>query len=102
MLSSHLDRPISPAQIARDLHIGYSYFRRVFKGRTGFSPKAYRLEIRFRRTCDFLRNTELNLKEIARRLGYDSPYHLSMDFKKRTGQPPTRWRSAQSIRPTAR
>jgi len=92
LLGSNLDQPMSPEWIARELKVGYSYFRRAFKEQTGFSPKHYRLEIRFRRACDFLRRTDLKIKEIAQQLGYDSPYHLSTDFKLRMGLSPQRWR----------
>jgi len=94
LLAANLDQPLSPEWIAKELHVGYSYFRRMFKTRTGFTPKQYRLEIRFRRTCDFLRHTDLTLKEIAPRLGYDSPYHLSTDFKQRMGVSPQKWRGS--------
>lgn len=92
LLALNLDQPMSAPSIARALRVGYTTFRRSFKEQTGFSPKRYRAEIRFRHICDFLRNTELSLKEVALRLGYDSPYHLSADFKARTGVPPGRWR----------
>ncbi|MCE0523504.1 MAG: AraC family transcriptional regulator [Methylacidiphilales bacterium] len=92
LLASHLDQPLSPEWIARQLHVGYSYFRRAFKAQTGFSPKHYRLEIRFRRTRDLLRHSDLTIKEIAQQLGYDSPYHLSTDFKKRMRISPASWR----------
>ena len=78
---------------ARQLGIGYSYFRREFKRQTGFSPKQYSLEIRHRQAKDLLRTSSLTIKEISERLGYHSPYHLSLEFAKRTGRPPTKWRS---------
>ena len=92
LLGSNLEQPLSPEAIARELHVGYSYFRRAFKTQTGFSPKRYRLEVRLRRARDFLRNSDLTVKEIAERLGYDSPYHFSTDFKNRTHTAPTTWR----------
>jgi AraC-like DNA-binding protein len=95
LLASNLDQPLSPEAIASELGVGYSYFRRVFKAQTGLSPKHYRLEIRFRRTCDFLRNTDMMIKEIAERLGYSSPYHLSMEFKHRIGFSPQHWRTQE-------
>jgi AraC-like DNA-binding protein len=100
LLASHLDQPVSPEWIARELHIGYSYFRRAFKAQTGFSPKQYRLAIRFRRTCDLLQHTDLKIKEIAQQLGYDSPYHLSVDFKNWTGRPPQLWRAQLTSPPS--
>jgi AraC-like DNA-binding protein len=94
LLAQHLEKSISAEQIARQLGIGYSYFRREFKRQTGFSPKQYRIEIRHRHARDLLRNTDLTVKEISERLSYHSPYHLSVDFSRRTGQSPTKWRTA--------
>ncbi len=99
LLASNLEQPLSPETIARDLHVGYSYFRRAFKAQTGFSPKRYRLEVRLRRSCDFLRHSDLTVKEIAERLGYDSPYHFSTDFKNRMRTSPTAWRRQAAALP---
>jgi AraC-like DNA-binding protein len=92
-LAQDLEKDFSGEQVARNFGVGYSYFRREFKRQTGFSPKQYRIEIRHRRTKELLRNSKLMVKEISEQLGYSSPYHLSLDFSKRTGLPPTRWRT---------
>ncbi|MEI8342873.1 MAG: AraC family transcriptional regulator [Verrucomicrobiota bacterium] len=84
---------LSGEEIARDLGIGYSYFRRMFKKQTGLSPKQYQAEIRLRRVKDFLQNSTLSIKEISETLGYNSPYHLSLDFSRRCGMPPSQWRN---------
>jgi AraC-like DNA-binding protein len=94
LLAQNLEKNISGEQIARKLGIGYSYFRREFKRQTGFSLKQYRIEIRHRRARDLLRSTSLTVKEISEQLSYHSPYHLSIDFARRTGLSPTKWRAA--------
>jgi AraC-like DNA-binding protein len=93
-LGDNIHLPLSPAQVARDLHLSYSYFRRIFEAQTGFAPQHYRLEMRLRKACEFLRHTDWPLKDIAARLGYVSPFHFSADFKKRMGIAPSRWRLA--------
>ena len=95
MLGANFEDGLSPAKVAGKLHFSYSYFRRSFKAHTGFSPKQYRLEVRTRHACNLLRDGERSIKEVAERLGYDSPYHLSGDFKKRTGVSPSAWRRGQ-------
>jgi AraC-like DNA-binding protein len=94
LLAQNLEKTVSAEQIARRLGVGYSYFRREFKSQTGFSPKQYRIEIRHRRARDLLRSTSLTIKEISEQLSYHSPYHLSVDFSRRTGLSPTKWRAA--------
>ncbi len=92
-LAKDLGKQVSAEQVARVFGVGYSYFRREFKHQTGLSPKQYRIEVRHRRTKELLRNSKLTIKEISEQLGYSSPYHLTLDFSKRTGLPPTRWRA---------
>lgn len=92
LLAERYDQPFRISQLARELGIGYSYFRRIFRLHTGLSPKKYVAQLRFRRVQTMLRTTPLTIKEIADRLNYHSPYHLSAEFKRHTGQSPTRWR----------
>lgn len=80
-------------EMAGRLGVGYSHFRRAFKSQTGFSPKQYHNEVRFRRTRELLSHTALSIKEIASRLGYSSPYHLTKDFTQRTKVAPSVWRA---------
>ncbi len=84
---------LSMSALARECRMGYSHFRRAFRQRTGFSPKRYHTEIRLRKARELLAGTDLKLKEIAERLGFDSPYHLSALFKKHLGRSPKTWRS---------
>jgi AraC-like DNA-binding protein len=93
LLGQDLDKAIMPQKIAREMGVSYSYFRREFKRQTGFSPKQYRIQIRLRRAKDLLRNTNHTIKEISEQLGYYSPYHLTLDFSKSVGAPPSRWRA---------
>ncbi|WP_234851210.1 AraC family transcriptional regulator [Sinorhizobium meliloti] len=57
-------------EIARELGVSYSYFRRVFKEKTGASPKQHQMALRIRRTQDILTNTDKPIKEIAALLGF--------------------------------
>jgi AraC-like DNA-binding protein len=83
-------------QLAREVGMGYSHFRRAFKKHTGFSPHQYACEIRHRRCRELLAGTTQSIKEIADRLGYSSPYHLTKDFRTRAGVAPSVWRQAGS------
>lgn len=93
LMSANPAQPVSPAWVAKRLHTSYSHFRRLFKAQTGFSPKVYQMQWRYRHACELLRHTNLPLKDIAERLGYDSAYHLSHAFKKMNGVSPQHWRA---------
>jgi AraC-like DNA-binding protein len=79
-------------QLARELNVSYSWFRHAFRSRTGLSPKQYHVQMRLQKAQDFLANTAKSVKEIAAILGFDSPYHLSAQFKDHSGLAPDRWR----------
>jgi len=92
LLAGDLEGKLSLEQIARQIGVGYSYFRRKFKNQTGLSPKQYRIEIRHHRVKNLLLNTSLTVKEISQDLGYSSPFHLSQEFSRITGLSPHQWR----------
>lgn len=91
-LAERYDEPSRIRHLARELGVGYSYFRRLFRLHTGLSPKQYVNQLRLRRAQSLLRTTPLTVKEVADRLSYHSPYHFSAEFKRHTGMSPTLWR----------
>ena len=93
LLAERCDQALQVRQVARELGVAYSHFRRAFRAHTGLSPKQYANQLRLRRVQALLRTTPLTIKEIAERMGYHSPYHLSAEFKKQTGSSPARWRT---------
>jgi len=79
-------------ELAQELKVGYSYFRQVFKARTGLSPKQYQLQIRLHKAQDLLANTSRSVSEIAEILGFNTAFHLSTQFKNHVGLAPLPWR----------
>ncbi|MGN6724720.1 MAG: helix-turn-helix domain-containing protein [Tepidisphaeraceae bacterium] len=84
---------VSMQNLAEESGLSYSYIRRAFKAHTGVTPKQYHIQVRLRRAQDLLQSTQLSVKEIAARLGFDSPFHFSIDFKRHTGLAPMPWRA---------
>jgi AraC-like DNA-binding protein len=83
--------PPSLEAIARDLGLSYSTLRRLFREHTGVSLKQYQTEVRIRRACELLRNSDRSVKAISGYLGYSSPFHFSAQFRKATGLAPSEW-----------
>jgi AraC-like DNA-binding protein len=87
-----LSQRLSPEEIAAQLNVSYSWFRRVFKQYTGFSPTQYMLEMKVQKSKELLTNTDLSSREIAYRLGFENPDYFCLLFRKRTGITPIRFR----------
>ncbi len=94
LLRERTDSNLSVQTLADELNVGYTYFRRLFKKYTGFSPKQYHTQLRFERVKRLLSETDLSISEIANLLNFDSTFHLSQWFKKLSGTPPSTWRQA--------
>jgi AraC-like DNA-binding protein len=86
-----LDQRLDIAALAARLGIGYSYFRRMFRRYTGLPPAQYHLHLRLQKARDLLRAGS-GVKEAAYALGFDSPFHLSKQFKKKFSLSPRDFR----------
>ncbi|HEY3322173.1 MAG TPA: AraC family transcriptional regulator [Planctomycetota bacterium] len=98
-LMENLDRNLSMEQVARELHVGYSWLRHTFRRYTGLSPAQYHLQLRIKWASHLLSNSASSIKEISARLGFESPYYFSRLFKKKTGLAPEVWRRRNAAKP---
>lgn len=92
ILRERADSVVFPEDLAAELKVGYTYFRRMFKRYTGLSPKQYHSQLRLQRIKTQLRDTGDTVNQIADRFGFNSPFHLSNWFKKQTNVSPSDWR----------
>lgn len=74
---------------AEENHMGYSYFRKMFKQYTGIAPLQYQLDLKIQRAREMLISTDKTIKEIAFELGFQSIHYFSRIFKKKTGMAPS-------------
>lgn len=87
-----LESQLSIQQIAEELSVSYSNFRKLFKEYTGLSPATYQQELRLLRAKELLSTTDLSIKEIAYRLNFESPDYFSAKFKAKMGCRPSDFR----------
>lgn len=85
---------ISAKDIANEVCMSYSWFRKIFKQTTGLSPHQYIQELRMKRSKELLLSTSLTSQEIAYQVGYSDPLHFGVIFKKKTGYTPVNYRKA--------
>lgn len=83
----------NPEEIALQLNMSYSWFRRIFKQYTGFSPAQYQMEIRLQKAKELLTSTAMAIKEIAYELNFESFSYFVTFFKNRVGISPGEYRN---------
>jgi AraC-like DNA-binding protein len=95
LMRQNVEQEINLEQIAEQHHVGYSYFRQMFKKYTGVSPGQYHLQLRIMRAKDLLAATDKSIKEISYELGFQSIYYFSNMFKKKEGMNPSTFRNSR-------
>jgi AraC-like DNA-binding protein len=88
----HLDKNVNIEELAKELNIGYSYFRRMFKKYTGISPAQYHLGLRIQKSKDLLQFSNKTIKEIAYQLGFESNQYFSRIFHEKCGLSPIKFK----------
>ena len=84
-----LESDLTIQQVAEEMGISYSNFRKLFKEFTGSAPAMYQQELRLQRAKEMLSTTDMSIKEIAYRLNFESPDYFSAKFKSKMGVKPS-------------
>ena len=91
-IRENLESSLTIQQVAEDLGVSYSNFRKLFKEFTGISPATYQQDLRLQRAKELLSTTDMSVKEIAYRRNFESPDYFSAKFKAKTGRRPSELR----------
>lgn len=83
-------------RIAADAGMGLTTLRRRFRQAMGMSMHDYALQARLGAARQLLAETDIPLKTIAERLGYESVYFFARQFKARVGVPPGLYRKTRA------
>lgn len=83
--------------LSDELHYEYNYLSNLFSSVEGITLEQYIIRQKIEKVKELLFYDELNLGEIADRLGYSSTAHLSAQFKKITGFTPTELKKSREI-----
>ena len=86
---------LSIEKLAALSHLSPYHFSRLFKQSTGLAPHQYVLHWRIEEAKRLLTGSDLDLAEIAQRLGFRDQSHFTERFRKGTGITPKRWREKQ-------
>ena len=91
-MSAHFREPLALERLAGEAGISKFHFVRLFRAATGESPHGYLVRLRMRFACQLLRDTDLNVGEVAAASGYSTPAHFGQAFARHVGCAPTTYR----------
>lgn len=92
LMQENIEQNLPGEAIARQIGMGYSWFRRIFKEYTGFAPNQYMQELKISKSKELLTNSEMNCQQIAYAVGFETPSYFNIVFKKKTGMTPSKYR----------
>ena len=84
--------------VTKDLNKEYAYLSRLFSDVEGITIEKYVIQQKVEKVKELLEYGELNLNEIAYKMGYSSSAHLSTQFKSITGLSPSRYKATNKER----
>ena len=87
-IDDNLEQKISLADLAAIAQLSQHHFARAFKQSLGSSPHQYLIQTRVLRAQQLLKNTDLEINEVAIACGFSNQSHLCRHFKKQTGITP--------------
>lgn len=88
----HLKEEISVAMVAEMANMSESHFSHIFKNEEGISFMEYVYQLRMDRAMELLKNSDLKINEVAEQIGIENSNYFSVQFKKRTGCSPLKYR----------
>jgi AraC family transcriptional regulator of arabinose operon len=91
-MDAHYARPLTLPGLARMADWSVAHFSERFRQAYGVPPMEYVIRARIDHAAHLLRDVNLSVTEIARRVGYEDLYHFSKLFKRHRGVSPGRIR----------
>ncbi len=88
------DPDMTLEDIADAAGLSMDHFGRVFRKHMGQPPMRYLRQVRIEKACYLLRCTTDRVEDIARRVGFEDPFHFSRVFKSVKGVSPREYRRA--------
>ncbi len=92
LLLEQIDQPVDMEEVAAELHVGYSWLRKMFRQHTGMPPAQYQMQLRLHYACDLLRTTALPISVIGARSGFVSAYYFARVFRSKLDCTPSAYR----------
>jgi AraC-like DNA-binding protein len=98
-LADHLSEPTDLNRISAHFSVSKSHLCRVARRELGQTVLEAAEMIKMDWACVLLREVELPIKSVARRVGYKDPLYFSRVFRRRIGTSPREWRLMTATAP---
>ncbi|MGH1368923.1 MAG: GlxA family transcriptional regulator [Maritimibacter sp.] len=98
-METHIEEPISPAILARDVGLSTRQLERLFRRYLNRSPKRYYMELRLQKARNLLLQTDMNVMNVALACGFSSPSHFSKCYRAHYDTTPYRERGSRAGAP---
>ena len=97
MEKNYQNSQLSLSDIAKAVNISDSYFARLFKQETSYTPKHYLNNIRLRQAKWYVTYTSDSINTISYLCGFDNPQYFISKFKAKYGTTPQAYRQKNKI-----
>lgn len=98
MMEGHIEEPISPSILARDVGMSTRQLERLFRRYLSRSPKRYYMELRLSKARNLLMQTDMSVINVALACGFASPSHFSKCYRAHYDTTPYRERGSHATR----
>lgn len=92
-MRKNLDKILRIQELASQQNLSVSRYSKLFREKTGLSPVKYFIQMKIQKSCQYLYFTDLSIKEICCKVGFDDPYYFSRMFKKLMGIAPSKYKA---------
>jgi len=91
-LESHIYQEFSVNELCRHFNYSATYLSKIFRQTTGRTILDYYTDLKMVEARRMIRENNLNITQIAHRLGYESPQYFSRAFKRINGMKPMEYK----------
>lgn len=99
LLQKDVARPFTISSLALEVGINTSKLTSGFKQLYNQTIYQFRLSLRLKLAQQLLEDTDLSVKQIAYKTGFDSRDSLTRCFKKKLKRSPREWKNSQCMHP---
>ena len=92
-INDHLFEVITLSTLSELIGMSEQHTIRIFKSNFGSTPYQYILKKKLEYAKLYLKNTNMSVKEISKKLAFTDEFYFSNIFKKKTGLSPSEYKS---------